>query len=158
GVQAWLADSGIFEAGHRVPALENVDSWQGASCAARGWPGAGGDDLLLAAKFLIWYPLHDDPFDGAVGREPARGRRLGQDFVAVVDGTGRADASGLLRAFQQLWASATEGMSQEWVRRSRANWVDFLTSYADEAASRSGRTHPASLEEYLALRRRSVGM
>lgn len=158
GVQAWLADSGIFDTTHRVPALENVDSWQVASCAARVWPEASGDDLLLAAKFLIWYLLHDDAFDGPVGHDPARARALCQDFVAVVEGTSRADGSGLLRAFRQLWASATEGMSDEWVRRSRANWVDFLTSYADEATSRSNRTPPASLEEYLALRRRSVGM
>jgi terpene synthase-like protein len=158
GVQAWLADSGIFDAGHRVPALENVDSWQVASCAARVWPEASGDDLLLAAKFLIWYLLHDDAFDGPVGRDPVAARALCQDFVAVVEGTSRADASGLLRAFQELWGSATEGMSQEWVRRSRANWVDFLTSYADEAASRSNRALPTSLEQYLALRRRSVGM
>lgn len=158
GVQAWLADSGIFEVARRVPALENVDSWRIASCAARVWPEASGDDLLLAAKFLVWYLLHDDAFDGPVGRDPAGARALCQDFVAVVDGRPGVEASALLRAFQELWASAREGMSERWVRRSRANWVDFLTSYADEAASRSNSAPPASLEEYLALRRRSVGM
>jgi hypothetical protein len=122
------------------------------------WPEAAGDDLLLAAKFLGWYLLHDDAFDGPVGHDPAAAGALCQEFVDVVNGVRSDDASGLLRAFQRLWTAATDGMSPSWVERSRGNWIDFLTSYGDEAASRFHRTPPGSLEEYLALRRRSVGM
>ncbi|WP_028921403.1 terpene synthase family protein [Pseudonocardia acaciae] len=158
GVQAWLADSGIVEAAHPGAALESFDSWQVASCAARVWPEATGADLLLAAKFLGWYLLHDDEFDGPVGQDPAAASALCQDFVDVVNGARIEGASGLLRAFQLLWVEATDAMSEDWIGRSRANWVDFLTSYGDEAASRYHHTLPGSLEEYLALRRRSVGM
>ncbi|MBP0458179.1 hypothetical protein JFN87_11800 [Streptomyces bomunensis] len=109
-----------------------------AEVAARFHPSATGDDLDLGVDQQSWFFLFDDFFDGPVGRDPKAVRGLVRDVASAFRGSD-VPQHPLARAFADLWARSTMGMSGSWRARAAADWRAYLNGYVDEASARRQR-------------------
>lgn len=127
--------------------------------AAEGWPYALGADLDLAADWMGLLMVFDDPFDGALGRNPAACLALAGELISAVGGgpaPGTGATAAFARAFADLWHRTCEGMSPTWRGRALCHYERWLTAYAHEARGRVRGT-PWRMD-YMVLRRGSGAM
>ncbi|MFF3757411.1 terpene synthase family protein [Streptomyces sp. NPDC002185] len=140
-------------------ALPAYDKWDVPRLAAFTSPDTAVDDLALAADLLSFYFLFDDRFDSRLGRAPAQVAEICTRLTGLLHGEGPAPEARtpVERAFADLWARSTRGMSARWRARSAYNWEWYFACHPAEAAGRlSGRL--PDRETYLALRRGTAAM
>jgi hypothetical protein len=63
----------------------------------------------------------------------------------------------LVVGFRDIWHRATAGRPRSWQRRFRAHWQAYMAAHQGEAAIRNADRLP-TLEQFLALRRNSIGV
>ncbi|MFD9613396.1 terpene synthase family protein [Streptomyces sp. NPDC004288] len=140
-------------------ALPAYDKWDVPRLAAFTSPDTAVDDLALAADLLSFYFLFDDRFDSGLGRAPAQVAEICTRLTGLLHDEGPAPEARtpVERAFADLWARSTRGMSARWRARSAYNWEWYFACHPAEAAGRlSGRL--PDRETYLALRRGTAAM
>ncbi|MEV5678201.1 pentalenene synthase [Streptomyces sp. NPDC052179] len=129
--------------------------------AGRFHPSATGADLGLGVDQQSWFFLFDDAFDGSMGQDRERAKKLVHAVAEVLEAPSplpptRA-APPLALAFADLWERSREGMSASWQARAAANWHAYLAGHVTEAANRSGGAGPSSTG-HVTLRRDTCGV
>ncbi|MCM2422872.1 cytochrome P450 [Streptomyces sp. RKAG293] len=128
-----------------------------AELAARFHPAATGPDLALGVDQMSWFFCFDDAFDGPSGDGPGQARTLVDAVADTLDAPPAPDAPPLVRAFRDLWLRSCEGMSPSWRERAAAHWRAYLYGHVEEAANRHSG-NPLTVDEYLRLRRDTIGV
>ncbi|MFC1418243.1 terpene synthase family protein [Streptacidiphilus cavernicola] len=144
-------------------AAELYARWDVPDLAARSFPDANQDDLVLATDLFGFYFLFDDQFDGEVGLHPSRVASICDPLIGIVHGDlDGAKASPVAASFADLWRRSSEGMSSRWRSRAAYNWEWYFATHPSEAlgraraveAERAGREiELPDRAEYLMLRR-----
>jgi pentalenene synthase len=129
-----------------------------AELASAFYPQATGEDLDLGVDLMSWFFLFDDLFDGPRGEDPVAAKGLTDAVAAALDGP-LPDGSPLIaRGFADVWLRSRQGMSPDWEARSTRNWRSYFSGYVEEAFSRYHNLPIDSSGEYMALRRRTIGV
>ncbi|MEU5050368.1 hypothetical protein [Streptomyces sp. NPDC021096] len=137
-------------------AQERFESALYGEFAARTYPDAPTDRLVVAAKWCAWLFLFDDHFDDCyLGRSKS-------DAEAVLPNLLRCLASPeieplipgnpLEAALLDLWPQTATRMSPSWRGRFKRHMHDYLMSYFWEISNRS-RRHTPDLVMYIDMRR-----
>ncbi|WP_308165872.1 terpene synthase family protein [Actinomadura sp. NEAU-AAG7] len=131
-----------------------------ADLAAYIFIDATGADMDLMYDLTGWFFFFDDVFEVHPGQSPQSALTAYQQMHTILSsppGPAPAGACTEVAAFADIWQRETAGMSPRWVRRAAHNWADWIRSCLTEMADRlTGTT--LSLNDYLALRRHTVGM
>ncbi|MBC2878032.1 MULTISPECIES: terpene synthase family protein [Streptomyces] len=153
----WALDTGLLNLQH----LPAYDAWQMALFCGLAWPDAPADDLYLATRLFIWWPLFDDQFDSPLGEDPKRAATICLPYIHTVrttDTRPRSTDDPLLAVYRGLWARITGPMSEQWRQRAADHWQGYFHVYEYEAAIR-GSDHPLpGLDEYQRLRLHSTAV
>lgn len=135
-------------------------SWRLTELAARFYPDAALEDLVLGARGQAFFFFFDDLFDSHLGEDPAAAYQVCRRMAALARHTpGCAPAEPafpLARMWLDLWEGLREGMSVHWQERAARHWERYFLSYVTEAADRATAV-VLDLDAYLRLRRRSIG-
>lgn len=129
-----------------------------ADLAARFYPSATGADLDLGVDLMTFVFLFDDQFDGPRGQDPHEAGELVDVVAAALDGPLPDTAPPIAQSFAELWRRIRQGMSPTWVARAARAWRDYLSGYVDEASRRHDNASYGSVDRYLPLRRRTIGV
>ncbi|MFI0944230.1 isoafricanol synthase [Streptomyces sp. NPDC021020] len=127
------------------------------------YPDAGAADLELSADFNAWFFIFDDQFDGLLGAQPERIRRLVADLSATMALEPHAPADGpepdgpLVRSFRDIWRRSTDGTPRHWRIRFRDHWRAYLGAHEGEARHRNADRLP-DLADFLTVRRETIGV
>lgn len=134
--------------------------WQLADLAARFYPDAVGDDLVLGVQGQSFFFFFDDLFDGRLGADPVGTYAICHEMAALAH---RSPDSRLVQPTFPLahvwldhWSRAQEGMSEAWKARTARHWAEYFLSYAAEAVNRKSGT-VLDVDGYLKLRRHAIG-
>lgn len=132
-----------------------------ASLAARTYPDADAESLLLVAKWISINLLLDDLFDRSdLGFDAESVSKYSESVLSClpVDGVadnGRATGNPLIDAYRHLWNQTVARMSLKWQSRFVRHFREFLDSCSWEAENRLTGRIPG-LEEYIAMRGRAL--
>ncbi|NUP44072.1 MAG: pentalenene synthase, partial [Streptomyces sp.] len=126
------------------------------------YPDASAADLELSADFNAWFFIFDDQFDGLLGAQPERIRRLVADLAATMTLDGPADppaapGTPLVRSFRDIWLRSTAGTAEHWRVRFRDHWAAYLAAHEGEAHHRNADRLPTP-EQFLRVRRDTIGV
>ncbi|MEZ3178013.1 terpene synthase family protein [Streptomyces pimonensis] len=142
--------------------FEEYRSWDLPQAAARTYPYASAEDLVVLMNWFSLAFLFDDQFDA--GR-PDRADRIAEVarelIVTPLRPVGSAPrvACPITLAWAQVWARLSDGMSLTWQTRFAASWGRFLVAHCEEVdLAARGLAGTLGLEEYAVFRRRTVGI
>jgi hypothetical protein len=153
---AWARAAGLI-AGE--PDAAPLDRARFERLAARVFTAAPTARVTAYAQWLIWLFAFDDARDdGPVGGSAtALDDLYAHLLMSLRRGGPRPGADPLELALNDLWQATTPEMSAAWRRRFLTHMeLHRIACVAEAVNRRTGRTPP--LEEYPALRRRSLGM
>ncbi|MGB3439157.1 MAG: 1-deoxy-D-xylulose-5-phosphate synthase [Actinophytocola sp.] len=151
----WLTEQGLLTSRADV---EEYDVMRLDVLTGLAYPRAGGDGLRLASDFTAWFFLFDDQFDGELGADPGRVRRVADRMLGRLSGDGPSAASHpLAEALADLWKRSIASRSDSWRRRMLASIEAYLRAFEQEAAFRRSARAPG-ISEYLVNRRQSIGI
>lgn len=129
-----------------------------ADLAAYFYPSATGADLDLGVDLMSWFFLFDDLFDGPRGEDPREAKKLTDAVGAVLDGPLAASAPPIAHGFADVWRRTCHGMSPAWCDRTAEHWRGYFSGYVEEASSRYRNAPYNRADDYLAMRRRTIGV
>ncbi|MEY9962025.1 pentalenene synthase [Streptacidiphilus sp. MAP12-16] len=148
-------------------ATELYARWAVPDLAARSFPEADCEDLVLATDLFGFYFLFDDQFDSELGLHPTEVARICDPLIGIVHGDfAGAKASPVAAAFADLWHRSSAGMSTRWRARASYNWEWYFASHPSEALGRAraaaaerdgGNQELPDRASYLTLRRGTGG-
>jgi Terpene synthase family 2, C-terminal metal binding len=153
----WIRERGLVrsEAG-----LREYLSWDLAQAAARTYPYATAEDMVMLMNWFSLAFLFDDQFDSTAPDHADRVAEISREMITVPfrpGGTPPDVVCPITLAWSEVWAWLSDGMSETWRNRFASSWARFLAAHASEVRlSASGAV--LSLEQYLDLRRRTVGI
>ncbi|MFD8525317.1 hypothetical protein ACFV2D_35745 [Streptomyces capillispiralis] len=138
-------------------ASQRILAYDMAGLMSRWFPYAAGPDLNLSIDAMVVAVLFDDHFESTKRvLSSTEARHLSERFINIMQFP-EVSAQGTLileAAFADVWSRLTEGMSQEWRRRTARNWADFFEANVSEVENRS-RQEIMNVPDYLMFRRRS---
>jgi pentalenene synthase len=129
-----------------------------AELASFFYPQASDEDLDLGVDLMSWFFLFDDLFDGPRGEDPAAAKGLTDAVAAALDGPLPGGSPLIAHGFADVWRRSRQGMSPDWEARSIRNWRSYFSGYVEEALSRHHNLPINSSGEYMAMRRRTIGV
>jgi hypothetical protein len=137
-------------------ALQRHDRHGMSLFACLNYPDAPREGLELVSDWVSWWAIWSDlPDDPAFVQEPGRAERFFASLTAVANPSPQpltsVSTDPHINAFTDIWRRWCEGMSPQFVRRTRKNWVDWFASYRTRCEHRR-ESRTLDVEEYLALR------
>lgn len=154
-VEAWLRDVRVIrdEKGERIFRDLAVAEYAGWPC-----PSAGYEELWTIAGFFTLWIFHDDVLEGI-------GARSDEILARAVSGMLELDDPALnnpyVRGWSELGWRLERKMSKRWLSRHYRRFLDWSRAVGNEAETlrrfRQAGTVP-QVDEYLELRRRTIGM
>ncbi|MEU8534351.1 7-epi-alpha-eudesmol synthase [Streptomyces parvulus] len=155
----WVRERGLVRS---RAGFEEYRSWDLADAAARTYPYASADDMVVLMNWFSLAFLFDDQFDA--GR-PDRAERIAEVARELIvtplrpAGTPPRVECPITLAWAEVWGHLSDGMSLTWRSRFAASWGRFLVAHCEEVdLAAYGRAGSLSLDEYTAFRRRTVGI
>lgn len=153
----WIGRSGLVrsEAGMR----EYV-SWDLPQAAARTYPYASADDLVMLMNWFSLAFLFDDQFDVGADDRADRVAEVVRELIMIPfrpPGAAPDVTCPITSAWSEVWAWLSDGMSETWCNRFAGSWGRFLAAHTSEVRLSAGGT-VLGRDDYLALRRRTVGI
>jgi hypothetical protein len=142
--------------------FEEYRSWDLPQAAARTYPHASAEDMVVLMNWFSLAFLFDDQFDA---NRPDRADRIAEVARELIvtplrpaGSTPRVDCP-ITMAWAEVWAHLSEGMSLTWRTRFAASWGRFLVAHTEEVdLAARGLAGTLGLEEYAEFRRRTVGI
>ncbi|WP_052230295.1 hypothetical protein [Streptomyces sp. CT34] len=140
----WLTSAGLLTStDHQARYL----GWNPADLAARFYPDAVGDDLILGVQGQSFFFFFDDLFDGHLGTDPVGPYAICREMAATAhrspDSTLVQPTFPLAHVWLDHCSRAQEGMSDAWRER---NYCERRRSRGgDPAERRRGRQRCAGL-------------
>ena len=155
----WVWDMGLVRS---RAGFEEYKSWDLPQAAARTYPHASADDMVVLMNWFSLAFLFDDQFDAS---RPDRADRIAEVARELVVTPLRPAGSmprvvcPITMAWAEVWKHLSEGMSLTWQTRFAASWGRFLVAHCEEVdLAARGLAGTLGLEEYAAFRRRTVGI
>jgi Terpene synthase family 2, C-terminal metal binding len=153
----WIRERGLVrsEAG-----LREYLSWDLAQAAARTYPYAAAEDMVMLMNWFSLAFLFDDQFDAAASDHADRVADVAREMITVPfrpSGTPPDVVCPITLAWVEVWAWLCDGMSEAWLNRFASSWARFLAAHASEVRIAATGAE-LTLEQYLDLRRRTVGI
>lgn len=134
-------------------ALERFKAARFAWLAARAYPTAPLQELLIVAEWNIWLFIHDDECDEAgIGRQPERLAQVYERLRSIFEGAPPAVRdTPLAHALHELWQRMRRNSSLEWRARFLKSVEDYFAACLWEAENRAADRVP-DMETYVRLR------
>ncbi|MER5297075.1 7-epi-alpha-eudesmol synthase [Streptomyces pharetrae] len=155
----WVWEMGLVRS---QAGFEEYQSWDLAQAAARTYPCASAEDLVMLMNWFSLAFLFDDQFD--TGR-PDRADRVAEVARELIVTPLRPAGSRprvvcpITVAWAQVWEQLSDGMSLTWQSRFAASWGRFLVAHCEEVdLAAQGRAGTLGLPAYAGFRRRTVGI
>ncbi|MFJ5840761.1 7-epi-alpha-eudesmol synthase [Streptomyces shenzhenensis] len=155
----WIWDMGLVRS---QAGFEEYRSWDLPQAAARTYPHASADDMVVLMNWFSLAFLFDDQFDA--GR-PDRADRIAEVARELIVTPLRPAGSRprvvcpITVAWAEVWQHLSDGMSLTWQSRFAASWGRFLVAHCEEVdLAARGLAGTLTLAEYTAFRRRTVGI
>lgn len=155
----WVWDMGLVRS---RTGFDEYRSWDLPQAAARTYPYASAEDMVVLMNWFSLAFLFDDQFDA--------GRPDRADVIADVArelivtplrpaGSTPRVVCPITVAWAQVWERLSDGMSLTWQTRFAASWGRFLVAHCEEVdLAARGLTGTLGLDEYAVFRRRTVGI
>ncbi|MFJ2262144.1 7-epi-alpha-eudesmol synthase [Streptomyces sp. NPDC087844] len=155
----WVWDKGLVRSN---AGFEEYRSWDLPQAAARTYPHASADDLVVLMNWFSLAFLFDDQFDSGRPDRADRIAEVARELIVTPlrpAGITPRVVCPITMAWAEVWAHLSDGMSLTWRTRFAASWGRFLVAHTEEVdlASR-GLAGTLDLQEYAAFRRRTVGI
>ncbi|MER6527183.1 7-epi-alpha-eudesmol synthase [Streptomyces sp. NPDC001508] len=155
----WVWDMGLVRS---QAGFAEYRSWDLPQAAARTYPHASADDMVVLMNWFSLAFLFDDQFD--TGR-PDRADRIAEVARELIvtplrpAGTRPRVVCPITVAWAEVWQHLSDGMSLTWQSRFAASWGRFLVAHCEEVdLAARGLAGTLTLNEYTAFRRRTVGI
>ncbi|MGW0821385.1 7-epi-alpha-eudesmol synthase [Streptomyces sp. NPDC002845] len=155
----WVWERGLVRS---QAGFQEYQSWDLPQAAARTYPHASAEDMVVLMNWFSLAFLFDDQFDAARPDRADRIAEVARELIATPlrpAGTAPRVVCPVTVAWAEVWAHLCEGMSLTWRTRFAASWGRFLVAHAEEVdLAARGLAGTLSLDEYAAFRRRTVGI
>ena len=155
----WVWKTGLMRS---HAGFEEYQSWDLPQAAARTYPYASADDMVILMNWFSLAFLFDDQFDAANPDRADRVAEVARELIATPlrpVGTTPRVICPITSAWAEVWAHLADGMSLAWRTRFAASWGRFLVAHTEEVdLSARGLAGTLGLEEYAEFRRRTVGI
>lgn len=142
--------------------FEEYRSWDLPQAAARTYPYASAEDMVVLMNWFSLAFLFDDQFDTTQPDRADRIAEVARELIATPlrpAGTAPRVACPITLAWAEVWAHLLEGMSLTWRTRFAASWGRFLVAHTEEVdLAAHGLAGTLTLAEYAGFRRRTVGI
>ncbi|MDN0197723.1 7-epi-alpha-eudesmol synthase [Streptomyces sp. S.PNR 29] len=155
----WVWDTGLVRS---KAGFEEYKSWDLPQAAARTYPHASRDDMVVLMNWFSLAFLFDDQFDA---NQPDRADRIAEVARELIvtplrpAGIRPRVVCPITLAWAEVWEHLCEGMSLTWRTRFAASWGRFLVAHCEEVdLAARGLEGTLTLDEYAAFRRRTVGI
>ncbi|MFI2376866.1 7-epi-alpha-eudesmol synthase [Streptomyces sp. NPDC018964] len=155
----WVRERGLVRS---LAGFEEYRSWDLPQAAARTYPHASAEDLVVLMNWFSLAFLFDDQFDAA---RPDRAERIAEVARELIvtplrpAGSTPRVACPITLAWAEVWTHLSDGMSLTWQARFAASWGRFLVAHCEEVdLAARGLAGTLGLDEYAAFRRRTVGI
>lgn len=155
----WIWDMGLVRS---LAGFEEYKSWDLPQAAARTYPYASADDMVVLMNWFSLAFLFDDQFDA---NQPDRADRIAEVARELIvtplrpAGTRPRVVCPITLAWAEVWEHLSTGMSLTWQTRFAASWGRFLVAHCEEVdLAARGLAGTLGLDEYAAFRRRTVGI
>jgi germacradienol/geosmin synthase len=155
----WIRDMGLVRSS---AGFEEYASWDLPQAAARTYPYASADDMVVLMNWFSLAFLFDDQFDA---NQPDRATRIAEVARELIvtplrpPGSEPHVACPITLAWAQVWEQLSNGMSLTWRSRFAASWGRFLVAHCEEVdLAARGLAGTLGLDDYAAFRRRTVGI
>ncbi|MFJ4535563.1 7-epi-alpha-eudesmol synthase [Streptomyces tibetensis] len=142
--------------------FEEYRSWDLPLAAARTYPHASADDMVVLMNWFSLAFLFDDQFDAS---RPDRADRIAEVARELIVTPLRPAGSPprvvcpISLAWAEVWNHLSHGMSLTWQTRFAASWGRFLVAHCEEVdLAARGLEGTLTLDDYTAFRRRTVGI
>jgi len=155
----WVWDMGLVRS---HAGFEEYRSWDLPQAAARTYPHASAEDMVVLMNWFSLAFLFDDQFDSARPDRADRIAEVARELIATPlrpAGTPPRVVCPITVAWTQVWAHLSAGMSLTWRTRFAASWGRFLVAHTEEVdLAARGLAGTLDLAEYAEFRRRTVGI
>jgi germacradienol/geosmin synthase len=155
----WIWDMGLVRS---QAGFEEYQSWDLPQAAARTYPHASADDMVVLMNWFSLAFLFDDQFDA---NQPDRADKIAEVARELIVTPLRPAGSPprvvcpITLAWTEVWAHLSDGMSLTWQTRFAASWGRFLVAHCEEVdLAARGLAGTLGLDEYAIFRRRTVGI
>ncbi|WP_320775971.1 7-epi-alpha-eudesmol synthase [Streptomyces sp. CRN 30] len=155
----WVRERGLVRSD---AGFAEYTSWDLPEAAARTYPYASAEDMVWLMNWFSLAFLFDDQFDAS---QPDRAERIAEVARELIVTPLRPAGSPpqvvcpITLAWTEVWTSLSDGMSLTWQTRFAASWGRFLVAHCEEVdLAARGLAGTLGVEEYAALRRRTVGI
>ncbi|MFF0288845.1 7-epi-alpha-eudesmol synthase [Streptomyces sp. NPDC005262] len=155
----WVWEMGLVRS---QAGFEEYQSWDLPQAAARTYPYASADDMVVLMNWFSLAFLFDDQFDSGSPDRADRVAEVARELIATPlrpAGTAPRVVCPITVAWAEVWAHLSDGMSLTWRTRFAASWGRFLVAHTEEVdLAARGLAGTLGLEEYAEFRRRTVGI
>ncbi|MFE4673506.1 7-epi-alpha-eudesmol synthase [Streptomyces sp. NPDC057717] len=155
----WVWDMGLVRS---QAGFEEYQSWDLPQAAARTYPYASPDDMVVLMNWFSLAFLFDDQFDAGRPDRADRIAEVARELIATPlrpTGTAPRVVCPITVAWAEVWSRLSDGMSLTWRTRFAASWGRFLVAHTEEVdLAARGLAGKLGLEEYAEFRRRTVGI
>jgi germacradienol/geosmin synthase len=155
----WVREMGLVRS---QAGFEEYQSWDLSQAAARTYPYASADDLVLLMNWFSLAFLFDDQFDAAQPDRADRVAEVARELIVTPlrpAGSRPRVVCPITVAWAEVWEGLSDGMSLTWQSRFAASWGRFLVAHCEEVdLAAQGLAGSLGLAEYAAFRRRTVGI
>ncbi|WP_395574788.1 7-epi-alpha-eudesmol synthase [Streptomyces sp. BK79] len=155
----WVRERGLVRS---RAGFEEYESWDLAQAAARTYPHASADDMVVLMNWFSLAFLFDDQFDAARPDRAERIAEVARELIATPlrpAGTPPRVECPITLAWAEVWKRLSDGMSLTWTSRFAASWGRFLVAHCEEVdLAARGRAGSLGLDAYTVFRRRTVGI
>ncbi|WP_210587183.1 7-epi-alpha-eudesmol synthase [Streptomyces sp. GESEQ-35] len=155
----WIWDMGLVRS---QAGFEEYKSWDLPQAAARTYPYASADDMIVLMNWFSLAFLFDDQFDA---NQPDRADRIAEVARELIvtplrpAGTRPRVFCPITEAWTEVWKHLSDGMPLTWRTRFAASWGRFLVAHCEEVdLAARGLAGTLGLDEYAEFRRRTVGI
>ncbi|AWW36266.1 terpene cyclase [Streptomyces sp. AS58] len=142
--------------------FEEYRSWDLPQAAARTYPHASADDMVVLMNWFSLAFLFDDQFDASRPDRADRIAEVARELIATPlrpAGSRPRVVCPITLAWTEVWERLSDGMSLTWRSRFAASWGRFLASHCEEVdLAARGQAGSLGLDTYTAFRRRTVGI
>ncbi|WP_406492060.1 terpene cyclase [Streptomyces sp. NBC_00846] len=155
----WVRERGLVRS---QAGFEEYQSWDLSQAAARTYPHASADDLVVLMNWFSLAFLFDDQFDAGRADRADRIAEVARELIATPlrpAGTAPRVVCPITLAWVEVWEYLSNGMSLTWQARFAASWGRFLVAHCEEVdLAARGMAATLGLDAYAGFRRRTVGI
>ncbi|MBG0850715.1 terpene cyclase [Streptomyces spinoverrucosus] len=155
----WVWEKGLVRS---QAGFEEYCSWDLPQAAARTYPYASADDMVVLMNWFSLAFLFDDQFDAGRPDRADRVAEVARELIVTPlrpAGSRPRVVCPITVAWTEVWEQLSDGMSLTWQTRFAASWGRFLAAHVEEVdLAAQGLAGSLGPDAYAVFRRRTVGI